>query len=104
MNDSSANAPLVSIIFDDYTEAVLFRVCPAICHFIGRLKEIPSDANIVFIINTKLKPEIGETVKAASENFGMSYIELHDIDKLYVYPTNKGMAQINEQIKEFIYG
>ena len=101
-NDSWANAPLGEVKFGGHTEADLFCVCPAICYFIGRLKEILPDANIVFIINTELKPEIGEAVKAASAHFGTSYIELHDIDKMCGHPTIVGMAQIAEQVKEFI--
>ncbi len=98
-NDSWANAPLGEIKLSDYQEEDLFSVCPAIGYFVGRLKKILPDANIVFIINTGLKPEIKEAVKAVSDYNGTVYVELSRIDKLCGHPTIKGMESIKEQVK-----
>ena len=98
-NDSWSNAPLGEIKLSDHTKEDLFFVCPAICYFIGRLKEILPSANIVSIINTNLKAEIGDTIKAASDHNGTAYVELSGIDKLTGHPTIKGMAEIKEQVK-----
>ena len=54
-NDSWANAPLGEIGFGDYTKEDLACVCPAICCFIGRVKETLPNANVIFLINTELK-------------------------------------------------
>ena len=98
-NDSWSNAPLGEIKLSDHTKEDLFFVCPAICYFIGRLKEILPSANIVSIINTNLTAEIGDTIKAASDHNGTAYVELSGIDKLTGHPTIKGMAEIKEQVK-----
>lgn len=101
-NDSWANAPLGEIKLHDFEKEELFSVCPAIGYFIGRLKEILPDANIIFMINTELKPEIGEAVIAASEHYGTAYIKLEYIDKRCGHPTVRGMADIRTQVEAFL--
>lgn len=101
-NDSWANAPLGEIKFSDFSSDDLYSVCPAIGYFIGRLKEILPEANIIFLINTDLKPQIGEAVKAASEHFGTSYISMEYIDKCCGHPTIQGMKDIAEQVEKFL--
>ena len=59
-------------------------------------------ANIIFIINTELKPEIANAIKLSSEHFGTDYIELCGIDKQSGHPTVKGMLQIKEQVKKIL--
>ena len=101
-NDSWANAPLGEIKLNNFSKDDLFSVCPAIGYFIGRLKEILPEANIIFLINTELKPQIGEAVKAASKYFGTSYIAFETIDKRCGHPTIRGMKDISDQIEEFL--
>ena len=98
-NDSWSNAPLGKIKLSGHTPEDLFSVCPAICYFIGRLKEILPEANIVSIINTNLKTEIGDAIKEASDYNGTSYVALSEIDKQSGHPTLQGMAEIKEQVK-----
>ncbi len=98
-NDSWANAPLGEIKLSGHTAEDLLSVCPAIGYFIGRLKAILPNAHIVSIINTNIKQEIKDAIKAASDYNGTTYVELSRIDKLCGHPTVKGMAQIKEQVK-----
>lgn len=100
-NDSWANAPLGENRMAQSKEE-LFSVCPAIWYFLGRLKEILPEANIVFLINTELKPQIGDAVQAASEHFGTSYIRLQYIDKRCGHPTIQGMKDIADQVEAFL--
>ena len=97
-NDSWANAPLGEIKLSDHTREELFSVCPAICCFIGRLKQILPDADIVSIINTNIKTEIKNAIKAASDYNGTTYVELSCIDKLCGHPTAQGMTEIKAQV------
>ena len=101
-NDSWANSPLGDIKLEGQTEEELFCVCPAIAYFIGKVRATLPEARVIFIINTDLKPEIGEAVKAASEHFGTEYIELKYIDKRCGHPTIKGMSDIREQIEGYL--
>ncbi len=102
-NDSWANSPLGEIKLCDYQAEDLFSVCPAIGYLVSRLKEILPDGNIVFIINTNIKAEIKEAVKAVSDHNGTVYVELSRIDKLCGHPTVKGMGEIKEQVKAVIF-
>ncbi len=103
-NDSWANAPLGEVKFGDYTAEDLRQVLPGICCFIGRVQETLPDAQVVFLINTDLKPQIGEAVKAASVHYGTAYIELKDIDKRCGHPTVQGMTDIAGQVEAFLRG
>lgn len=101
-NDSWSNAPLGADKKPPYTEEDLFCVCPAIWTFIERLQQTLPDANIISLINTELKLEIGECIRAASEHFDTAYITLHDIHKCCGHPTIQGMRDITDQIKAFL--
>lgn len=101
-NDSWANSPLGEETFTDYSHKNLFNVMPALSFIIKRAKEILPEANIVFIVNDSLKPEIASTVISASEHFGTSYALLEGIDKTNGHPTVKGMKNIKDQLSAFI--
>ncbi len=98
-NDSWCGAPLGEYKTENITKSDLYNVLPAIVYFLGELKEAAPDAEIVFIINTDLKAEIGETVKKASEHFGTKYVELTKFQKRSSHPTVLGMASIKAQVQ-----
>jgi hypothetical protein len=97
-NDSWCQAPVGQLQFSDWSHDSLFFVLPAVCHFFSRLKEELPEAQIVCIINTNLKDVICKGMKKACEHYGIKAVVLKDIDKLNGHPTEKGMAQIKEQV------
>ena len=99
-NDSWANSPLGEFKLDGITKNDLYNVLPAIPYFIGELKRLAPDAEIVFIINTGLKSEIGEAVKKASAHYGTTYVELTSFEVRSGHPTVAGMASIYSQVKK----
>ncbi|MBQ8642547.1 MAG: hypothetical protein IJ480_10055 [Clostridia bacterium] len=101
-NDSWANAPLGENKISGYTKEDLYAVRPAIGYFIGRLKEILPEANVIFLINTELKPQIGEAIQAASDHYGTACIRMDYIDKRCGHPTVQGMQDIADQVKAFL--
>ena len=101
-NDSWANAPLGEYKTENITKSDLYNVLPAISYFIGELKRVAPDAEIVFIINTDLKAEIGDTVKKASDHFGTKYVELTKFKKSSGHPTVVGMASIASQVRKVL--
>lgn len=103
-NDSWANAPLGEIQLNNFKNDDLFSVCPAIGYFVARLKEILPEANILFLINTDLKPEIADAVIAVSEYNKTDYLKFTSIDKRCGHPTIQGMHDIKEQIDMFLSG
>ncbi len=101
-NDAWANAPLGELKLEGFERDDFYYVIPAICFFISRIKKNLPDANIVFVINTGLKPEIAEAIKTASDYNGIAYLELSDIGKLGGHPNVSGMGDIKEQVKRFL--
>lgn len=97
-NDSWSEAPLGSVQFGDWEESDLFRVLPAICYFMDRLKRDHPNARVVFIANCDIKPEIVDCMRTAAGRLGVELVELSGIDKVSRHPTPLGMAQICEQI------
>ena len=57
-----------------------------------------TDAEIVCIVNTELKPEIAEGLKTASAHYGIKAVALDNIDKLGGHPSIKGMKEIKDQV------
>ncbi len=101
-NDSWANSPLGQIKLHNHTEEDLLCVCPAIGYFIGKLRQVLPDANIIFIINNGIKPEIIDAIKTSSEYFQTDYVQLPKLDTGFDHPTIKGMTQIKDCIKAFL--
>ncbi|MBR2387938.1 MAG: hypothetical protein IKB02_04140 [Clostridia bacterium] len=98
-NDSWCGAPLGEYKTENISKSDCYNVLPAIVYFLTELKEAAPNAEIVFIINTDLKAEIGETVKKASAHLGTSYVELTKFQKRSSHPTVLGMASIKAQVK-----
>ena len=90
------------VMLSDWTREDLYLVSPAICYFVHRLTEVLPDANIVCIVNTDLRPEIGEATRAACEAFGASCLTLEYLNKKCGHPTIRGMADIEEQLLAFL--
>lgn len=97
-NDSWAGAPLGELKFSDWEEQDLFQVLPAFCYFMDTVKKDFPKAEIRFIINCDIKPEIMEGARLAGEQLGINVVQLKDIDKDSGHPTIKGMSQICEQV------
>ena len=97
-NDSWADAPLGEEKYSDVTHEDLFCVLPAICYFMGELRQNHPTARVVFIANCDIKSEIVEGMQKAAERLGAECIVLHGIDKECGHPTVRGMKEICEQV------
>lgn len=101
-NDSWSDAPLGVSMPENQSEADLFSVLPAISHFLTDLKETLPAASIYCLINTELKPEIGEEMKAACKRLGIQAIPFTRIAKACGHPTIQGMKDIANQVLSVI--
>lgn len=97
-NDSWSNDPLGDLLFDNWTHEDLFCVLPAISYFVKMLKETLPEANVYCLVNTELKPEIGNAFTQVGKHYGVHIIHFDTIDKVNGHPTILGMKQIKEQI------
>ncbi|MCR4582279.1 MAG: SGNH/GDSL hydrolase family protein, partial [Prevotella sp.] len=55
--------------------------------------------DIYFLLNSELSAEINESAKTICSHYGVTCIELHDIDKISGHPSVKGMRAIADQVK-----
>lgn len=102
-NDSWLDTtPKGEVQLDNFKEEDLYSTLPAICYMAKKMREELPCGNVVFIINTELDERISSAIKTASKHFGAHYIELSSIDKMSGHPTVKGMAQIAEQVSNYI--
>lgn len=98
-NDSwLSTTPKGEEMLSGWREEDLYYALPAISYLIFNLKKELPDANIIYVINTGLSENIVNAIKNASNEFGISYIELENIDKVAKHPTPLGMEQICDQI------
>jgi len=99
-NDSWINAPVGKLQYSDWSEEDLKCVLPAFCSLIHRAKK--AVGQVVVLLNTELKEEITDGFRDACVHNGIRYLYLKDIDKECGHPTEKGMAQIAEQVAAFL--
>jgi len=93
-NDSWCGAELGNEQYEDHTESDLYYVLPAVCRFLGLLKQTLPDADLYCMINTDLKPEITSCMEHACEKYGITAVNFGQIDKMYGHPTIQGMKDI----------
>ena len=101
-NDSWIDVPLGELKLSDIKREELYSVIPALSYLISLLKDNKPELNVIFILNSDLKSEIGSALKAICEHYGVGLVELHDVNKQNGHPTALGMIDIKEQVKEFI--
>lgn len=98
-NDSWAGAPIGEYKYADWTEADLYSFRPALAYMLETMKDYYPGTEIHFILNCRLSDEINESVHTVCNHYGIPVVVLKDIDCKQGHPTQKGMAQIAEQVK-----
>lgn len=101
-NDSWAGSPLGEPMYAGWTKADLYAVLPAVGYLTHRLAETLPQTRLIFILNTGLKPEIADGIRAACAHDGLEVLELAEIDKQHGHPTIQGMAQIKTQVLAYL--
>ena len=101
-NDTWANAPIGELKFSDWSKEELHAALPAFCCLMNKIKETVPKAQIYWLINTELKPEIVDGMIKACEYYHIDFIKFETIDKTAGHPTIKGMQDIKNQIIEYI--
>ncbi|MCD8289794.1 MAG: SGNH/GDSL hydrolase family protein [Prevotella sp.] len=97
-NDSWAGSPLGEMKYEGITRDDLYSYRPAVCYLANYLSARYPNTDIYFLLNTDLKPEIGEAMHSACARYGISVIDLHDISKMDGHPDIAGMKAIADQV------
>ena len=100
-NDSWSGAPIGDgIMYEGWAQSDLYSFLPAIGYLGSRLSTV--GARVIYIMNTELKPEINEGIKAVADRFGQETLELSKIDKISGHPGIVGMKKIAEQVLSYL--
>ena len=101
-NDSWSNAPVGEYKYADWRRADLYTFRPAMACMLHKIKERYPTADVYFISNDGLKPEITESMVEICKHYGVPLIQLHGISKTSGHPNVEGMRQIAEQVGKII--
>lgn len=101
-NDSWANSPIGEFKYDSWRLADLYTFRPAMACMLHKIKERYPTADVYFISNDGLKPEITSSMAQICKHYGVPMIQLENISKTAGHPNVKGMTQIAEQLDKAI--
>jgi hypothetical protein len=101
-NDSWCGAELGVPASGEISREELYTVLPAIEFLLRTVKRILPRTRIIYLINTDLKPEIGDEIRASAERNGVEALTLTSIDKTSGHPTIRGMADIKREVKAYL--
>lgn len=80
----------------------LYTFRPALDIMLAEMKDYYPGTDIYFIVNTKLRPEITESIETLCRKHDIETIMLKDIAKKANHPSVKGMEEIARQVGERI--
>ena len=76
----------------------LYTFRPALDIMLSTMKDYYPGADIYFIVNSELRPEITESIVTLCGRHGIETVMLENIDKQSNHPSVKGMAEIARQV------
>lgn len=97
-NDCWAGAAIGDYVYENPSPEQLYSYRPALARLFRSLLDRYPGAEIHFILNTELSPEINESTATICDHYGINLIRLTDIDKRAGHPTILGMQQIASQV------
>lgn len=97
-NDDWADAPIGEYVYGNWTKEELFSFRPALAKLLYDIKGNYPTAQIVFMLNSELKEDINDSVHIICKHYGVTCVDLHDIDKQKSHPSIKGMTAIATQV------
>lgn len=101
-NDSWCGAPIGDYIYGNQTTEQLYYFRPAMAKLLADLRTNYPKAQLLFILNSELKQEINESVHTICNHYGVSCLDLKDIDKQQGHPSVKGMEAIADQVTAWL--
>ena len=99
-NDTWAKSPIGDFQYGNWQKNDLYKFRPAMAYVLENLQNRYPGVAIYVIINDILSDEVTSSMKTICQHYQVPFIQLHDIDKQWGHPSQKGMRQIAEQVSE----
>ena len=97
-NDSWTGEKCGEYKYANWTENDMWYFRPAMARLVSTIRTNYPTAELYIIVNSELKPEHTETMHTVARHYGVTSIQLHDIDKQQGHPSQKGMKAIADQV------
>jgi hypothetical protein len=101
-NDAWARAPIGEYQYSDWTKDDCKNFRPALACLLDMLQRRYPKAKVYSILNSELREDVNESMRAVCQHYGVQLIELHDIEKQNGHPSINGMKAICDQVQEAI--
>ena len=101
-NDCWAGVPMGDYKYEKQGKGDLYKFRPALAKMMNIITNRYPNVDIYFIINDVLSDEVVESINTVCAHYNVPTIQLHDIDKINMHPSVKGMEQIAEQLKQAV--
>ena len=97
-NYSWAGAQMGEYKYGDWKRADLYFFRPAMAKLLDDAQKRYPNARLLFLLNSELRDEVNSSVRTICKHYGVSLLELKDVDELAGHPTVKGMESIARQV------
>jgi len=97
-NDSWAGAPVGEYKYEDIQREDLYNYRPALAKLLQDAKKMYPKTKLLFVMNSELREDITESSKEICRHYGVTFLQLKDIDKKNGHPSVEGMADIASQV------
>lgn len=101
-NDSWAKSPVGDFKYEGWTKEDLSKFRPAFAYMIHQLKALYPNAKIINVVNSELSEDVTSSQAKICELYGVTNVQLKDIDKQKGHPSQAGMKAIADQIKPYL--
>ena len=101
-NDSWSGEQVGEYKYCDWTWGDFYNFRPAMAYMVNWIKLHHPNVRVYYIINSDLRKDITESMKVICRHYGVTYIQLENIDKKNGHPTVKGMKAIAEQVGDVV--
>ncbi len=98
-NDSWAKSPIGDFKYEGWTKEDLSQFRPAFAYMMHQLKALYPKARIINVVNSELSEDVTSSQAKICELYGITNVQLENIDKQKGHPSQAGMKAIADQIK-----
>lgn len=101
-NDCWAGVEMGDYKYEKQSKGDLYKFRPALAKLLRTVTERYPNVKIYYILNDCLSDNVNESVETICAHYSIPVVKLHDIDKISMHPSVKGMSQIASQLTDAV--